>query len=71
MFFGDKKFANNEYILVPNAPNEIASHLYYMRVGRDFEPFPESHPEYDKYKTLLNCKPDDNPIIAIYKFRSF
>ncbi len=64
-------FSNNQYIILDFSPDGIKSQLYCMEVGRDFEPFPESHPEYKQYQKLLNCKSDDNPIIAIYKFRSF
>lgn len=35
------------------------------------ESLPSSHPDYRNQKVLLDCKPDDNPIIALYKFRRF
>ncbi len=58
-------FYNNKYLLVFLTPERVALCRKWINMP------PQSHPEYNKYKTLLNCKPDDNPIIAIYKFRSF
>jgi hypothetical protein len=60
-----RRYTNNDYFFLIFTPETIIKRLKWMK------PIPKSHPEYNKYKTLLDCKPDDNPIIAFYKFKNF
>ena len=65
-YFGtDVPYANNKYMFRAFTPEQIS---YYQI---DNPPLPPTHPDYNNQKIVMKCKPDDNPIIAFYKFKNF
>ena len=59
---------NNGYFIHVIPAEAIIMHKKICGLG---DILPSGHPDFDKQRVFMNCKADDNPIIALYKFKNF
>ncbi len=64
----DRRFANDTYLCRYYGPERIYRPQNKYAYG---EQLSINHPEYRNQKILQDCRPDDNPIVILYRFRSF
>ena len=63
----DELFSSSNYLIRYFTPERLSANQSIMRNTL----LSASHTDYKKQQIILDCKPEDNPIVVMYKFRSF
>ena len=63
----DELFSSRNYLIRYFTPEQLTANQFFISE----KPLSPSHPDYKKQEIIMNCKPEDNPIVALYKFKNF
>ncbi len=63
----DELFSSSNYLIRYFTPEQLTANQFFISE----KPLSPSHPDYKKQEIIMNCKPEDNPIIVLYIFKHF